>query len=152
MSTDGDSGQVPEASPAAVDLAYGIALSAYALAQDRWESVHRRIDTLLSFVTTATIAAPVAAEATLDGRPDFSSPLLISAGAVYLVVVVIALVARSFGSIVQISPRELHDQWLDLDETEFMRGILDWLGRHNERARKLTARKILPRAGCHYSS
>lgn len=125
---------------AAVDLVYEIAVDAYASAREQWESVHRRIDTFLSFVTTVTIAAPVAAGAVFED-PDFSSPLLISAGAAYLVVVLLALVARSFGAIQQMSPKELQEQWLHLEEGEFKAGIIDWSGRHNARSRVIIARK-----------
>ena len=132
--------EVPRSNSAAVGLAYEIALSAYVPAREQWENVHRRLDALLSFVTTLTIATPVAAQAVLD-NPDFASPLLIGAGVVYALLVLIALVARSFGAIRQISPRELHEQWLHLDEREFKLGIIDWSGRHSDQAQRLIARK-----------
>lgn len=133
---------IPQPDSAAVELAYGIALSSYVSAREQWESVHRRLDTLLSFVTTVTIAAPVAAEAVLD-EPDFSSLLIVSAGAVYLLIVLIALIARSFGAIQQISPRELHANWLQYTEEEFREGIIDWSGDHNDHAQVLIDRKNL---------
>ncbi len=133
-------GEIPQPKSAAVDLAYEVALSAYVSAREQWESVHRRLDTLLSFVTTVTIATPVAAQAVLDD-PDFSSPLLIGASTLYALIVLIALIARSFGAIRQISPRELHEQWLHLDGREFKLGIIDWSGRHSEQAQRLIARK-----------
>lgn len=124
------------------DLAYDIAVAAYDMAQRQWDSVHQRIDVSLSFVTTVTIATPVAGEAVLP-NPDFSSPVLIAAGALYLLVVAIALVARSFGSITQISPRELHDRWLHLEGHEFRRRTVYWSGMHNGAARTLVGRKHL---------
>ena len=132
--------EISQSNSAAVDLAYGIALSAYVSAREQWENVHRRLDALLSFVTTLTIATPVAAQAVLDD-PDFGSPLLIGAGALYALLVLIALTARSFGAIRQISPRELHEQWLHLDEGEFKLGIIDWSGRHSDQSQRLIARK-----------
>ncbi|MDE2670056.1 MAG: hypothetical protein OXI51_10425 [Chloroflexota bacterium] len=131
---------IPRSNSATVDLAYGIALSAYSSSLQQWESVHRRLDALLSFVTTVTIAAPVAAQAVLED-PDFTSPLIILAGALYVVIVFIALVARSFGAILQLSPQELHESWLDLDEDEFKAGVLDWSATHNSRSRVLVTRK-----------
>ena len=127
---------------AAVGLAYEIALSAYVSAREQWESVHRRLDTLLSFVTTVTIAAPVAAQAVLDD-PDFGSPLTITAGALYVIVVLLALVARSFGAIRGISLQELSDEWLHLGEDQFKRGIIVWAGIHNNQAQVLISRKNL---------
>ena len=124
------------------DLAYDIAAAAYEMAQRQWDSAHQRIDVSLSFVTTVTIATPVAGEAVL-ANPDFSSPVLIAAGALYLLVVAIALVARSFGSITQISPRELHDRWLHLEADEFRRRAVYWSGVHNGAARALIGRKHL---------
>ena len=139
---DEENRQVPAASAGVVELAYAIAVDTYASAREQWESVHRRLETLLSFVTTVTIAAPVAAEAVLDD-PDFGSPLIITAGAIYLLVVLIALVARSFGAIRQISPRELSQQWLRLEEDEFRRGIIGWAGEHSDEAQTLIDRKNL---------
>lgn len=124
------------------DLAYGVAMAAYDMAQRQWDSVHQRIDVSLSFVTTVTIATPVAGEAVLTS-PNFSSPALIAAGALYLLVVALALVARSFGSITQISPTELHENWLHLEGDEFRRRAIYWSGRHNDAARTLIGRKHL---------
>ena len=123
-------------------MAYDIALGSYVSVREQWESVHRRLDTLLSFVTTVTIAAPVAAQAVLD-HADFESPIVVSAGTVYVVIVLIALIARSFGAIQQISPRELHENWLNYAEEEFREGIIDWAGEHNDHAQVLIGRKNL---------
>lgn len=123
-------------------MAYGIALSSYVSVREQWESVHRRLDTLLSFVTTVTIAAPVAAQAVLDD-PEFDSPLVITAGALYVAIVLIALIARSFGAIRGISLRELNDEWLQLGEDAFKRGIIGWAGIHNDEAQVLIGRKNL---------
>ena len=123
-------------------MAYDIALGSYVSVREQWESVHRRLDTLLSFVTTVTIAAPVAAQAVLD-HAGFESPMVVSAGAVYVVIVLIALIARSFGAVQQISPRELHENWLNYAEEEFREGIIDWAGEHNDHAHVLIGRKNL---------
>lgn len=123
-------------------MAYGIALSSYVSVREQWESVHRRLDTFLSFVTTVTIAAPVAAQAVLDD-PEFDSPLVITAGVLYVTIVLIALIARSFGAVRGISLQELNDEWLQLDEDTFQRGIIGWSGIHNDEAQVLIARKNL---------
>ena len=139
MSTDeggSDSGAYPS-----VGLAYEIALNSYEQAEQRWDAVHHRIDLLLSFVTTLTVAAPVAAEAVL-GDPDFSSPLLFAAGSAYIAVVAIALLMRGSGSILQVSPKELYERWLHLDEVEFKIRIIYWAGAHFDHARRLTYRKV----------
>ncbi len=137
--------ETPPINPAdypSVPLAYDIAVTAYEMAHRQWDSVHQRIDVSLSFVTTVSIATPVAAEAVL-AKPEFDSPLLLAAGALYVLIVVIALVARSFGSIAQISPRELHEQWLHLGVHEFRQRAIYWSGKHNDAARTLTGRKHL---------
>ena len=58
--------ETPPINPAdypSVPLAYDIAVTAYEMAHRQWDSVHQRIDVSLSFVTTVSIATPVAAEA-----------------------------------------------------------------------------------------
>lgn len=124
------------------DLAYDIAVSSYSLSERQWDAAHQRIDVLLSFVTTVTVAAPIVATAVLDS-PDFRSPLLIAAGGVYLGFVVAALIVRSFGSLRQLSPKLLYDGWLHLDEAEFKRRMIFWAGQHADEARRKTYLKAL---------
>ena len=132
--------RVPEPAPAAVALAYEIALNAYATAQQRRDSVHQRIEVLLSFVATVTAAALFAAEVVLD-EPEFTSPLLIVAGVLFVVVVTVGLVARVVGALQQVSPQELYDRWLHYNDLEFKRRIVYWSAQHNDRARRITYRK-----------
>ena len=140
--SDGNDGErrVPEASPAAVRLAYDIAVESYALAERRRDAVHQRIDTLLSFVTTVTVAALVVVVSVFE-NPDLRSPLLWAAGAVYLLLVLCALIAKSVGALRQISPKLLYEQWLHLDEHEFRRRMIYAAGEYADEARKVTIRK-----------
>ena len=124
------------------DLAYDIAVASYSLAERRWDAVHQRIDVLLSFVTTVTVAAPIVAAAILE-KPDFESPLLFAAGAVYLALVLVALVVRSTGSLRQLSPKRLYEGWLQLEEADFKRRMVYWAGEHADEARKQTYSKAL---------
>lgn len=119
------------------DLAYDIAVESYALAERRRDAVHQRIDVLLSFVTTVTVAAPVIAVSVFES-PRFNSPLLIAAGAVYLGLVLLALVARPLGSLRQISPKLLYEGWLQFEEPDFKRQIIYWAGQHADEARRRT--------------
>ena len=139
MASNGDD-TVPRPDSAAVELAYGIAITAYGTAQQRRDSVHQRIEVLLSFVATVTAAALFAAEVVLDA-PHFTSPLLIVAGSLFVVVLTVGLVARVVGSLQQVSPQELYDRWLHYGDLEFRRRIIYWSGQHNDRARKVTYRK-----------
>ncbi len=118
--------------------AYDIASRSYSYSQQAWDGANHRLDALLSFLTTVTIAVPVAVEAVL-ADPD--SPFLVAAGAVYLASVLLALVARSRGSLIQISPKELHDNWLYLDEFDFKTDLIYWAGEHGDAARKVLYRK-----------
>lgn len=124
------------------DLAYDIAVESYSLAERRRDAVHQRIDVLLSFVTTVTVAAPVIVASVFE-EPNFNSPLLIAAGVVYLLLVVGALGARLVGSLRQISPKLLYERWLHLEEPEFKRRMIYWAGEHADAARKVTNLKAL---------
>lgn len=137
--SDGNDGEprVPEASSAAVRLAYDIAVESYALAERRRDAVHQRIDTLLSFVTTVTVAALVVVVSVFE-NPDLRSPLLWAAGAVYLLLVLCALIAKSVGALRQISPKLLYEQWLHLDEHEFRRRVIYAAGEYADEARRTT--------------
>ena len=146
--SDGNGGEprVPEALPAAVRLAYDIAVESYALAERRRDAVHQRIDTLLSFVTTVTVAALVVVVSVFE-NPDLRSPLLWAAGAVYASLVLAGLTAKSWGSLRQVSPKLLHEQWLYLDEAEFRRRMIYWAGEHADEARNVTIRKATVATG-----
>ena len=132
----------PDGEYPGTDLAYDIAVASYSLSERRWDAIHQRIDVLLSFVTTLTVAAPVVAAAVLES-PDFASPLLFAAGAVYLALVLVALVARSTGSLRQLSPKRLYEGWLQLEETDFKRRMIYWSGEHADEARKQAYCKTL---------
>ncbi len=138
---DSNGGEVSREYPG-TDLAYDIAVESYSLAERRRDAVHQRIDVLLSFVTTVTVAAPVIVASVFE-EPNFNSPLLIAAGVVYLLLVVGALGARLVGSLRQISPKLLYERWLHLEEPEFKRRMIYWAGEHADAARKLTNLKAL---------
>lgn len=141
--------EAPPVDPAdypGVALAYDIAVESYALAERRRDAVHQRIDTLLSFVTTVTVAALVVVAAVFE-NPDFGSPLLWAAGGAYALLVLAGLAARSWGSLQQISPKLLYEQWLHLDETEFRSRMIYWAGEHATEARKVTIRKAAVATG-----
>lgn len=122
------------------DLAYDIAVEAYRLSERRWDAVHRRIDALLTFVTTITVAAFVAIEALVD-TVGLDSPLLIAAGSCYLVNVALLLGARSLGSIAQLTPAALNGEWLSLEERDFRLRVFYWSARDNAQALRLISLK-----------
>lgn len=141
--------EVPPVDPAdypGVALAYDIAVESYALAERRRDAVHQRIDTLLSFVTTVTVAALIVVVSVFE-NPDLRSPLLWAAGGVYVLLVLAGLAARSWGSLRQISPKLLYEQWLHLDEAEFRNRMIYWAGEHAAEAQKVTIRKATAATG-----
>ena len=132
--------EAPPVDPAdypGVALAYDIAVESYALAERRRDAVHQRIDTLLSFVTTVTVAALVVVAAVFE-NPDFGSPLLWAAGGAYAMLVLIALTAKSVGALRQLSPKLLYEQWLHLNEHEFRLQMIYWAGEYTNEARRMT--------------
>lgn len=120
-----------------VDLAYDIAVQSYDLAERRRDASHQRIDTLLSFATTVTVAVLVIAISVLE-QPDFNSLWLWGAGGAYALLVLIALAAKVLGSLRQISPKLLYKQWLHLEEHEFKLQIIYWAGQYTDEARRMT--------------
>ena len=119
------------------DLAYDIAVESYALAERRRDAVNQRIEVFLSFATTVTVAAPVVV-ASVFADPDFRSPLLLAAAGIYLVLVMLALVARPLASLRQVSPKLLYEGWLHLDPAAFKRQMIYWAGVHSDQARRRT--------------
>ena len=113
----------------AVPLAYEFVRPSYDWAMNRINAVVGRIQTLLVFVASFTVAGP-ALIASLADDIGFTSGWFIAGLGVFLVNAVIGTLAKTWGGITLLSIERLHEDWLHHSEWEFQIRAVDWAGRH----------------------
>ena len=107
-----------EAKWPAVDLAYEFVRPSYDWVQRRLEAVDNRVQMLMAFAASITLAIPVLAVSAIE-EPDFKSVWVFLALANFAVAVVVGAVARLWGGLILVSPKELYQKWLHYSEWEF---------------------------------
>lgn len=113
-----------------VELAYPLAIGSYEIAQKRWESMDNKLQTLITFVVTTTLAIPVL---TKDTNLNFRSGWFIAAVAVFGLAVIVGLYARFSGYLIAIDPSILYESYLNATEWEFKKDFIYYAG-HNFKA------------------
>lgn len=110
-----------------VELAYPFAVASYELAQKRFDGIDTKIQSILSFAATLTLAAPVVAS---SRAITFHSPWFYAAFGAFLGAVVIGMYGRLKGKLLVIHPQNLWDEWLPLKEWEFKKSLIYYAGKH----------------------
>ena len=113
-----------------IDLAYEIVLPSYDWAIRRLQVVEQRIEGLLRLTTTATIAIPVIAFATTkDVDPTvYLNWQAVVASALFFLTTVLGLLARRFGGISVIDPKQLYDNHLKKGKRELKKDLIYFAG------------------------
>src|SRR5215204_2851093 len=114
----------PESYPS-VEVAYPIALDSYQVAIRRLDAVDGKLNTLVTFAVSVSLAVPVLAH---NKGLSFNSPYFYAAIAAFIAGVSIATFARLHGYLYLPDPRVLYDSYLDLDAWQFKRHSIDWAG------------------------
>lgn len=108
-----------------VDLAYPLAIAAYDLAQKRLEATESRLQTLIGFAATATLAIVTAA----SGKGlNFHSRWFVAAMGACAVGIIVATQARLVGELKVLNPQSLYDEWLSFSEWEFKKNLIYFSG------------------------
>lgn len=113
-----------------VHRAYDFVLPSYQLLTARFEAADNRIQSLLTFAASFTVAVPILAKAVND-RVSFRSLWFLGALAVFLLMVVLSIVGRVCGSLRLINPGIFEDDpaWLAHDDWHFKRAMVIWAGK-----------------------
>jgi hypothetical protein len=127
---------------AAVKYAYDFALPSYQWAILRFEAAVTRIHGLMMFAATMTLGAPVIGRA-LSDQVRFSSVWFIMALVLFVVLMILGLIAREYGTLRLVGPSVLYEKVLDLSEREFKRYVVYYAGQHFEHNRSLIEKKSL---------
>jgi len=121
----------PQTFPA-VETVYPLAIAAYDTAMKRFDAVDSKLNTLITFAVTVSLAVPVLAS---TKNLSFRSYWLVAAVLFFVFGVGSATFARLKGKLILLDPKVLYDSYLDLDEWGFKRHTIYWAGenwRHNQ--------------------
>jgi hypothetical protein len=110
-----------------LDLAYKIALQSYEIAQNRFDSLDSRIQTLLAFGVTFTAAIPLLTKAK---ELDFSSVWFYASIGFFMIASILGVMARLWGGVKHLRPQTLYEHYLSCSTEEFMKDIIYWAGKH----------------------
>jgi hypothetical protein len=121
-----------------VDLAYQIAIASYDSAVKRLDTIDGRIQTILAFIVSITVAVP-----SIGGARgiSFNSGWFISALVATVAAIGIGIYARLVGDIQLLSPARLYDGWLHLPESEFKKNLIYCAGQDFRANTALVQRK-----------
>jgi hypothetical protein len=130
----------PEDKWPSVHLAYEFVKPSYDWLQKRLDAVNARIEFLLTFSSSVTIAAPIFVKA-LYADVNFWSSWFIATLCIFVVIALVGLIGRMSGGLKLVSPQKLYDQWLNWSEWEFKKNAIYWAGKHFEYNASLVRRK-----------
>ena len=114
-----------------VGLAYDFAKSSYDWVQNRFDAANGRIEFLLTFASTVTVAAPVFIKA-LYTDIGFGSSWFKAAIIVFVLSAIVGIAGRMYGGLKLVSPQTLYDKWLSRSEWEFKKDTIYFAGQHFE--------------------
>lgn len=92
-----------------VNLAYDFVKPSYDWLQNRLDAVNRRIEFLLTFSASITIAIPIFMKA-LFVDIHFDSFWFVFAIVIFIITAIVGIVGRIFGGLILVSPQKLYDK------------------------------------------
>jgi hypothetical protein len=112
-----------------VNLAYEFVKPSYDWLQNRLDAVNDRIEFLLTFSSSVTIAVPVFVKALFDDV-HFGSFWFMAAIGIFVLIAIIGTLGRISSGLKLISPQKLYAEWLSWSEWEFKKNAIYWAGEH----------------------
>lgn len=140
--TQSDDLESPEKKWPSVNLAYQFALESYEIARKRLDEADDRLESMITFIGTVTIAVPTVAVALSKvSKPDFQS-LLFGVGIIaWITAIVLGVCGRATGHLEIVSPLKLHSKWLHYSEWEFKQNMIYEAGQAFEKNRTVINKK-----------
>lgn len=125
-----------------LDRAFEFVLPSYQWALQRFEAIDARLQGVLTFAVTITLAGPVVGKLlvpNITGDSIWLAVALVTFG----LAIVLGSAARVLGSVRLMSPTTLFNEWLEESEREFDENAVYWAGQHLDRNVKIIGRKAL---------
>ena len=128
-----------------VELAYEFIVPSYDWAIRRLEAAERRIDNLMRFIITVTLALGASAIAIAELSSQPLSPFLDCAAFValasFLVAIVLGMCVRQMGNLALLSPSALYRDYIQKNKRDFQGLTLFYAGKDFERNERLVRSK-----------
>lgn len=112
-----------------VNLAYEFVKPSYDWLQNRFDAVNSRIEFLLTFTSSITLATPIFV-GTLFPTVDFVSLWFMLAMGVFILTSIAGIWGRMYGGMKLVNVKKLYDEWLEDSEWEFKRDSIYFAGKH----------------------
>ena len=109
----------------AVEFVYPLAIASYEVMQKRLDALDGRLQTLLTFIVSVSLAIPVVAS---NKGLSFRSGWFIAAICAFFASVGVGTYARLCKKLVVIDPGQLFTDYLDMSEWEFKKDTIYWAG------------------------
>jgi hypothetical protein len=112
-----------------VKVAYDFVLPSYQLLTSRFEAADTRLTTLLTFMSTLTLAAPIFGK---NVNPDivFATPSFLCGMGCFVLGAVIGVIGRVTGNLVLPDPMVMYEKSLHRSEWEFKKNQIDFAGQN----------------------
>lgn len=110
-----------------IDLAFKASEQSYDIAQRRFDAIEGRVQSLLLFATTITLAIPAIIKSSNPGI-SLNSCWLACAIAVYFIAISLGTYTRLRGSLSLVTPKKLYEKFLGFSEAEFKRRYIYYAG------------------------
>lgn len=123
-----------------VGLAYDFVKPSYDWLQNRLDAVNSRIEFLLTFASSITVAAPVFVKA-LFSDIGFESLWFYAAIVAFVFCAVVGIISRAHSDLKLVSPQKLWDKWLSRSEWEFKKDAIFFAGQHFKHNTSLVNKK-----------
>lgn len=119
----------PESMPG-LGLAYEFVQPSYQWALSRFEAGNTRLQTLLAFIVSVSLAFPAFA-VSLDATLSFADERFLLASIAFLAAMAVGIYGRHAGALALMDPGTLLlPDWLELPEAEFKHHALRWAADH----------------------
>jgi len=106
-----------------INEAYEFVQPSYAMLVDRLDAVDGRIQSTQNFAATLTFAVPALSKAVFPNQTNFGSPLFIIALGLFGVILLLGVVAQSWGRAMRIiDPSKLYNDWLGYTSADEFKG------------------------------
>jgi len=123
-----------------VGLAYDFVKPSYDWLQNRLDAVNTRIEFLLTFASSVTVAVPVFVKV-LFSDIGFGSLWFIAAIVAFILCAIVGIMGRNYSDLMLISPQKLYEKWLSRSEWEFKKDAIYFAGQHFQHNTSLVKKK-----------
>jgi len=123
-------------------LAYEFVKPSYDWMLNRFEAMNSKIQMLLTFATTVTVAVPIFAKAIFDGI-DLNSGWFYGAIICYVLLAISGIIGMRLGKLSLVHPMKLYDEWLKDSPWEFQKDSIYFAGKDFEDNKKVIENKNL---------